>query len=264
MRKYREAFIIAFKTCTVYRFDTALQVFSGIARVLFAWLLWAAIYKGRNQVAGFTLDSMILYYLIQSFFAQMDNTGRIADELSSHIRAGTFSKFLVLPIRVQPYLFAQNLGSAAYMAFFSLAASILCLLVFPIKPEWTMLLLNFAKAAALLLLGRLFLSQLNFFLGILTLKYQDVWLFVMIKNNVLAFLAGTLVPLNLMPESVLKVMRLTPFYHATHLPAMLILNRASNEALNGMLVLALWIVLFFFLNNQTYAHLRTRYDGVGI
>jgi ABC-2 type transport system permease protein len=264
MKKYWEAMVIAFKTRTAYRFDTAMQVFSGVARVLFAWLLWAAIYKGRDQVAGFTLDTMILYYLIQSFFAQMDNTGRIAEELSSHIRAGTFSKFLVLPIKVQPYLFAQNLGGAAYMVFFSLAASTLSLLVFPVKPEWTMLPLNWVQAAALLLLGRVFLSQLNFFLGILTLKYQDIWLFLMIKNNVLAFLFGTLVPLTLMPEAVLNLMRLTPFYHATHLPAMLLLNRGGNEALTGMLVLVLWIALFYFLNKQTYAHLRTRYDGVGI
>ena len=264
MKKYREAFVIAFKTCTAYRFDTAMQISSGIARVLFAWLLWAAIYRGRDKVAGFTLDTMILYYLIQSFFAQMDNTGRIAEELSSHIRAGTFSKFLVLPIRVQPYLYAQNLGGAAYMVFFSVAASVLGLLLFPIKPEWTAVPLNWAKAAALLLLGRMFLSQMNFCLGILTLKYQDIWLFLMIKNNVLAFLAGTLVPLTLMPEAVLKVMRLTPFYHATHLPAMLLLGRDSSEALTGMLVLVLWITVFFFLNKQAYAHLRMRYDGVGI
>jgi ABC-2 type transport system permease protein len=264
MKKYREALVIAFKACIAYRFDTAMQVFSGVARVLFAWLLWAAIYKGRNQVAGFTLDTMILYYIIQSFFAQMDNTGRIAEELSSHIRAGTFSKFLVLPIKVQPYLLSQNLGSAAYTACFSIATSILCLLVFPIRPEWAMLPLNWAKAVALLLLGRLFLSQLNFFLGILTLKYQDIWLFLMIKSNVLAFLAGTLVPLTLMPEAVLKLMRLTPFYNATHLPAMLLLGLSGNEAPAGMLVLAIWIAFFFFLNKQTYAHLRTRYDGVGI
>lgn len=264
MKKYREAFVIAFKTRSTYRFDTAMQVFSGIARVLFAWLLWAAIYKGRYQVAGFTLDTMILYYLIQSFFAQMDNTGLIAEELSSHIRAGTFSKFLVLPIKVQPYLYAQNLGSAAYMAFFSVAASALSLLVFPIKPEWTMLPLNWAKAFVLLLLGRLFLAQMNFFLGVLTIKYQDIWLFLMIKNNIQAFLAGALVPLTLMPDAVLKALRLTPFYHATHLPAMLLLGRNNNEALTGMLVLILWIAIFMALNKYAYTHLRTRYDGVGI
>ena len=264
MKKYWEALVIAFKTRTAYRFDTAMQVLASVARVLFAWLLWSAIYKGRDQVADFTLDTMILYYLIQSFFAQMDNTGRIAEELGSHIRAGTFSKFLVLPIRVQPYMFAQSLGSAAYMAFFSVAASVLCLLIFPIRPEWTALPLNFIKAAALLILGRVFLSQLHFYLGILTFKYQDIWLFLMIKSNVLAFLTGVLVPLTLLPEAVLQVIRLTPFYYVAHLPAMLLLNREGGEALTGMLVITLWIAFFAFLNKQTYARLRTRYDGVGI
>ncbi len=264
MKKYWEALIIAFKTRAAYRFDTAMQVLASVARVLFAWLLWASIYKGRDQVAGFTLDTMILYYLIQSFFAQMDNTGRIAEELSSHIRAGTFSKFLVLPVRIQAYLSAQSLGSAAYMVFFSLAASALCLIAFPIRPEWAARPLDLLEAAALLVLGRVFLSQFHFFLGILTFKYQDIWLFLMIKSNVLAFLTGTLVPLTLMPEAVMLVMRLTPFYHAAHLPAMLLLGRGGGEAPTGMLVITLWIALFAFLNKQTYAHLRTRYDGVGI
>jgi ABC-2 type transport system permease protein len=116
----------------------------------------------------------------------------------------------------------------------------------------------------LLLLGRLFLAQMNFFLGVLTIKYQDIWLFLMIKNNVQAFLAGALVPLTLMPDAVLKALRLTPFYHATHLPAMLLLGRNSNEALTGMLVLILWIAIFMALNKYAYTHLRTRYDGVGI
>ena len=264
MKKYWGTFAISFKTRAAYRFDTAMQVFAGVARVLFAWLLWASIYKGRDQVAGFTLDTMILYYLIQSFFAQMDNTGRIAEELSSHIRAGTFSKFLVLPVRVQAYLLAQSLGSAAYMVFFSVASGALCLFIFPIRPEWAALPMDLIKAAALLALGRVFLSQFHFFLGVLTFKYQDIWLFLMIKSNVLAFLTGTLVPLTLMPEGVLQVLRLTPFYHAAHLPAMLLLGRGSNEALTGMLVIALWILFFLFLNKQTYARLRTRYDGVGI
>ncbi len=264
MKKYWRAFLTAFKTQTVYRFDTAMQVLSGVARVLFAWLLWSSIFQGRTEVAGFNLGTMLLYYLIQSFFAQMDNTGRIADELSSHIRAGTFSKFLVLPIKVQTYLFTQSLGGAVYMAVFSLGASLLCLFVFPIAHSISFQLANWAKAAALLLLSRIFLSQLHFYLGILTFRYQDIWLFLMIKNNLLAFLTGTLVPLTLIPEPYLVVLKLTPFYHAAHLPAMLLLGQGSGEALTGAAVLIVWIAAFFLLNKRTYAQLRMRYDGVGI
>lgn len=264
MSKYWEAFKIAFKTRSAYRFDMFMQVIGGVARVLFAWLLWSSIYKTRTEVAGFTLDTMILYYLIQSFFAQADNTGRIAEELSAQIRAGTFSKFLVLPMKVQSYLFAQSLGSAAYTVFFSLGASLICLVAFPLQHSFAFRLINWAQAAMLLVLGRVFLSQLHFYLGIMTFKYQDIWMFLMIKSNVLAFLSGTLVPLTLMPNGVLQVMRLTPFYHAAHLPAMLLIGQGGSEAITGMVVLAAWIILFYFLNKGTYAHLRIRYDGVGI
>jgi len=44
MKKYWEAAKVAFKTRTAYRFDTAMQVLASVARVLFAWILWSAIY----------------------------------------------------------------------------------------------------------------------------------------------------------------------------------------------------------------------------
>ena len=264
MKKYWEVFAVAFKTRTIYRFDIAMQIFGGVARVLFAWLLWSSIYKSRTEVAGFTLDTMILYYLIQSIFALLDNTGSIAEELSAQIRAGTFSKYLVLPVKVQPYLYMQSLGSAAYTVFFSLGASLICLALFPLQHGFDFHLESWLKAAALLILGRMLLSQLHFYLGIQTFKYQDIWMFLMIKSNVLAFLSGTLVPLNLMPNGVLQVLRLTPFYYAAHLPAMLLIGQGAEEILNGMLVLLAWIVLFYFVNKRNYSHLRLRYDGVGI
>ncbi len=264
MKKYWEAAKTAFKTRAAYRFDTAMQVFASLARVLFAWLLWTAIFQGRSTVAGFTLDTMLLYYLLQAFFAQMDNTGRIAEELSDYIRNGAFSKFLVLPVRVQGYLFAQSLGSAAYSLFFSLAAGAFCLLAVPFQPTVTRSFADFLQALALLLLGRVFLTQLNFYLGILTFRFQDIWLFLMIKSNLMAFLTGALVPLALLPGGVLSVLRLTPFYYTGYLPAMLILGRGGGEGIFGVLTLCAWIAFFFFLNKYMYVHLRTRYDGVGI
>lgn len=264
MKKYWEAACIAFKTRTAYRFDTAMQTLSGVARVLFAWLLWSALFQGHDQIMGFTLPAMLLYYLIQSVLVLLDNTEQIAKELGTSIRSGTFSKFLVLPVRVQPYLAAQSLGSAAYTAFFSLAAGALCLAVFPVRMALAPGINSLLLAAALLLLGRVFLSQLHFYLGILTFRYQDIWLFLMIKNNVLAFVTGALVPLALLPEPVLCALRLTPFYHVSYLPALLLMGMGGGEAAEGIMVLAAWNLLFFFLNRRTYGYLRTRYDGVGI
>lgn len=264
MKKYWEAARATFKTRAVYRFDTAMQVFASLARVLFAWLLWGAIFEGRGMVAGFTLDTMLLYYLLQSLFTQLDNTGRIAEELSGHIRDGAYSKFLVLPVRVQGYLFSQSLGSAAYSLFFSLAAGAFCLLAFPFRPAVSGAWPDYVQALALLLLGRVFLTQLHFYLGILTFRFQDIWIFLMIKSNLMAFLTGALVPLSLLPVGILAVLRLTPFYYTGYLPAMLLLGRGGGEGASGALTLCAWIALFFFLNKQAYAHLRARYDGVGI
>lgn len=59
-------------------------------------------------------------------------------------------------------------------------------------------------------------------------------------------------------------MRVLPFYYVTYLPSMLFTGRCRNEALRGVLVLALWCIFMELLNRRTYQKYRLRYDGVGI
>jgi ABC-2 type transport system permease protein len=106
--------------------------------------------------------------------------------------------------------------------------------------------------------------QLNYFLGLLTLKFQDIYLFLMIKNNLVAFIAGTLIPLALLPELVLQVMRFFPFYYCSYLPSMLLIGRNGEEIGYGLITLTVWVLIFMAINKLAYGRLRVRYDGVGI
>lgn len=57
-------------------------------------------------------------------------------------------------------------------------------------------------------LGMLFMVQLNYFLGLLTLKYQGIGTFLMIKSNLAALVMGSIIPLSLFPEVIVKIMQL--------------------------------------------------------
>ena len=116
----------------------------------------------------------------------------------------------------------------------------------------------------MVLLGLLFMVQLNFYLGILTLKYQEISTFLMIKNNLVALVTGTIVPLALFPETVVKLMRCLPFYYVTYLPSMLLTGRCREEAAPGLLILAVWCGALQLVIGITWKKYRKRYDGVGI
>ncbi len=264
MKKYLEISKINYKTQLAFRFDIAVNVLFTIAKVLFAYLLWKGIFAGRSLIAGFTFDAMLSYYIIHSFLTQLDMSDQISNEISTKIRAGTFSKYMVVPVNIQGYFMAQSAGASVFYLIFNLIAAFLWVFVFGINFTFTADPLMMVSALLLVFLGLIFMLQLNYLLGLLTLKFQDIYLFLIIKNNLLAFIAGTLIPLALLPEPVIQIMRYLPFYYVAYLPSMLLIGRNRGELGYGLVIMILWLLFFAVLNKITYERLRVRYDGVGI
>jgi len=264
MRKYFEIAKISFKSQLVWRFDVAMSALSVFVKILFAFILWGAIFGQKDTVSGFTFTSMLSYYLVSSLLSQLDLSGKISSEISGRIRDGTFSKFMVIPANTRAYFLAQTFGCASFYLIFDLLMAGVCVVAFHIHFSLTTDFVTILCAIFMVVLGLIFMAQLNYFLGILVLKFQDISLFLMIKDNIVALITGTMIPLTLLPAHFVSVMRIFPFYYVTYLPAMLLIGRNSGEALAGLMVLFIWVSLFLIINKLTYNQLRVRYDGVGI
>ena len=264
MRKYIEIAKLLFKAQIAYRFDVAMTVVLTVTKILFAYILWGAIFGKNETVAGFTFPMMLSYYIISSFLAQIEMSDGVSGEIGDRIRGGTFSKYMVIPANTQGYFIAQTFGGMAFYILFIFTATIVWIFVFGIKLTITSSFSLILAAVVMVILGLLFMIQLNYFLGILAFKFQDIGLFLMIKGNIVAFITGTLVPLVLLPSSVVSVMRFFPFYYVTYLPSMLLIGKNESEALVGIAVLAAWLLFFTILNKLAYNKLRIVFDGVGI
>jgi len=264
MKKYLEIAKISFMAQIAYRFDVAMSVLFTVTKILFAYILWGAI-SGRNEtVAGFTFPMMLSYYIISSFLSQIEMSEGVSGEVSSRVRDGSFSKYMVIPASIQGYFIAQTFGAMAFYLIFVLTATLAWVLLFPVGFVITSNVYLILMAAVMVILGLLFMIQLNYFLGILAFKFQDISIFLMIKGNIVSFVTGTLVPLALLPQGVVSVMRIFPFYYVTYLPSMLLIGKNSNEALTGVVTLAVWVGLFTLINRFAYNKIRIIYDGVGI
>lgn len=73
-----------------------------------------------------------------------------------------------------------------------------------------------------------------------------------------------MIPLVLLPQGIITILRFFPFYYVTYLPSMLFVGRNENEIGIGFVTLSLWVLLFIPINKLTYNRLRIKYDGVGI
>lgn len=264
MGKYIETAKVLFKAQLAYRFDTLLSIAFTVSKIILAFVLWGAIFRDRQLVAGLTFHGMISYYIISSFLSQLDQSSGTGRQISDEIRDGYFSKYMVRPMNIFGYFGAQTAGVSLYLLFFNLAAALAWVFIFRIELVFTAETTAVLGAGALIVLGLIFMMQLNFYIGIMAFKFLETGVFMMIKDNIIQFVTGALVPLAILPQSVLTVMQYFPFYYITYLPAMLLLGYNQNELSRGLVLLVIWNLGFALLNSLTYKRLRIKYDGVGI
>lgn len=264
MKKYLEIANAYMKAQLIWRTDTFVDVILAVAKILFAWILWSILFEGKEQIAGLGFQAMISYYIVSSYLFQLEKSAEISQQMTGMLRNGTFSKYMVIPVQTQGYFVAMEAGKIAFSAGIGLLTTVLWFYLFRIPfvltANWKVL----SCGIAMVVLGLLFMAELNYFLGILTLKFEEISTFLMIKDNFSAFVTGAVIPLALLPEWIIEGMRFLPFYYVTYLPSMLFIGKCEEEAVTGLLVLSVWCIVFFVLNQVTYEHYRIKYDGAGI
>lgn len=264
MSKYWEVSKTYMKTQLVWRADVIFNMIFTISKILFAYLLWGIVFQTKDQVGVFTFHGMLSYYIVGSFLFQLEMSGGISSEIHDRIRNGTFSKYMVIPVGIEWYFLAMEVGVVLFYLAFDFMAAVVWIFVFRIQfvfaAEWWVI----ACAVIMTVLGMFFMVQLNYLLGLLTLKYQGIGTFLMIKNNLVSLVTGSIVPLALFPEIVTDMMRVLPFYYVTYLPAMLLTGMCQNEAITGVAVIGCWCLVMQFLISIVWKKYVRNYDGVGI
>lgn len=264
MRKYWEVSKIYMKAQLAWRADVIFNMIFTITKILFAYLLWGIIFQDKDMVGQFTFHGMLSYYIISSFLSQLEMSEGISKEIHDRIRNGTFSKYMVIPVGIEKYFLAMEVGVVLFYIAFDFIAAAVWTFVFRIQLVFTKDLWVVVCALIMIVLGMYFMVQLNYFLGLLTLKYQGIGTFLMIKNNLVALITGSIVPLALFPEVVINIMRMLPFYYVTYLPTMLLTGLCQDEALYGVIVILCWCIVMQLLINVVWKKYIRKYDGVGI
>lgn len=265
MKKYLAVARILFKAQIVYRFDVAMTALATIGMMLFAWILWGAAFSGQEIIGGYTFQTMLSYYIVSSFLTSVEKSNGVCFEVAERIRGGSFSKYMVIPTNPQLHFLSQSLGASSYYALFSIIATVFCTLVFGVKLSISTDPAAIACALAMVLMGLVFMVCFRFFIGVLAFKFQDIGFFIYVQMGLISFLTGSIVPLDLLPDTVLYILRFLPFTHVIYTPAALItgqLNRA--DGLFSLMVLSCWMVAMLLINQTVYGRLRVKFDGVGV
>ena len=110
IKKYCEVAKINFKSCIIWRFDILANLLLTVTKIMFAYILWKAVFGENDVIGGFTFYSMLTYYVTGAFLSGADMSRKISSEICTRVISGTFSKYIIIPVNVQLYFMAQNFG----------------------------------------------------------------------------------------------------------------------------------------------------------
>jgi ABC-2 type transport system permease protein len=265
MRKYLEAFRLSNKMQIAWRFYVAMIMVSTAGQIIAAWIIWQVIFLQNTMVKGFGLGSMLSYYFISSILTSINFTHQISGEVSDLIRGGRFSGHMVIPINPLFYFGSKTAGESAFHLGFCVLIALVCAVLFQMNIAITRDPVRIILALALITIGFFFMACYHYTIGILAFKFLEIGFFLHVQAAIIAFATGSLVPLSLLPENALCILRFLPFTHVVFTPAMMLCGLADvGEGLFSLAVISSWVLIMFAVSQYAYRHLRVKYDGVGI
>jgi len=265
MKKYWHVISIGIQNTLTYRVNFLFRALFGLIPLFATISLWRTIFEGKEStVAGYTLGSMVSYYLIVTIVDALTAVNEDDWQIATDIKDGNISQFLLKPIDYLTYrLCLFGAGRMVYMVVAIVPVGLFILLqrhyfVWPADAAtWGWFLLSVVMTGLL----QFFLS---YTLALLAFWVLEVSTFIFIVFAFEYIAGGHLFPLDILPPALLRALHFTPFPYQLFFPVNIYLGRTTGDALyQGLLVQAGWVVAAYFLARFVWHRGITKYGAVG-
>src|SRR5687767_3246764 len=256
----------------VYRGDFALGTLMRFLPIVTQIFLWAAIFDavraatGQSDpvIAGYTYENFVAYYLLTMVSRAFSSMPGLASGIAQQIRNGEIKKFLIQPVNMIGFLFAQRL--AHKLVYYAVAAApfalvfYLCRGYFPGWPGATTMLAYMASLVMAFLIG-FFLEATIGMIGFWFLEVSSLLFVYMLFSF---FFSGHMFPLDMLPGVWGVLVDLLPLKYLAYFPAAVFLGKIQGTELAwGLAVQAAWVVCFMFTSHLAFQRGVRRYSAYG-
>jgi ABC-2 type transport system permease protein len=250
----------------VYRGDFALGTLMRFLPIVTQIFLWGAIFAANQQstIAGYSERDFIAYYLLTMVTRAFSSMPGLASGIARQIRDGEIKKFLVQPISMLGFLFAQRLSHK--LVYYTVAAApfalvfYLCRGYFPGWPDATTLAAFAASLVMAFLLG-FFLEATIGMIGFWFLEVSSLLFVYMLFNF---FFSGHMFPLDMLPGVWGVLVDLLPLKYLAYFPAAVFLGKIQGAELAwGLAIEAAWVLCFILTSHLAFERGVRRYSAFG-
>jgi len=224
--------------------------------------LWSSIYavNPQQEIQGYTLSRMIEYQFWILIFDLFIRSYFFSQNVSSDIRLGKISSFLIYPFSFLAYQFNLFLSDKVLQFVIALSCLILVLSLGWIDlPSFSRL----SKAFALILTVALYWFFIQMIIGFLSFWLDETWSLNVAIRFISAFFSGSILPLDFFPSFLSQILYWTPFPYLVYLPISLLMGE-DIDFLRCFVILCCWTFCFFLISKIIWKKGLKLYTAAGI
>ncbi len=225
-------------------------------------LLWLAIFKtaATAEIGGFNRESYLAYAVWAPFLGRITISWMYESMMVEEIASGTINTILTRPLSFYEYYLSQLLGYKLVTTVFSLLIPIAASLYFKLPVHLNRLF----PALILVLFYLILVHTMSFMISTLGFFLTRVRSFTLVKNLTLWLLSGELVPIDLMPEVLKKILLMLPFSSGVYIPLAYLTGRSdSHLLLQGYTNIAISLLIMCPLAYLFWRRGLQEYTGTG-
>lgn len=262
LRTYRPFTENAIKSHLAYKARFYLFIICRLFGVFITYFLWKTIYQNSASgvMGGLTQNQMITYIFMSYIASSIINIG-VCGDVGSNVVDGSIATYLIRPMDYRMSLIARALGSSIYHFFIP---SILVWIGLEVYRSCALGLAFTSLPNILLFLLSCMLSFLlyvlfDFCFGMLSFVTTYIWGMLIIRNALMAFLTGQLIPLTFFPEWLQRVFDFLPFSSMNYVPVMIYLGTFSTaEILFCIGRQILWVIIMYLMGSYLWRKVTKR------
>ena len=234
-----------------YRVNFIFFVLGDILRCFINYFLWHAVFTsgGAQTFMGFSETDMVVYIFI-SFLTGLIAYSDGAYAVGEEIRDGSIAMRMIKPIRFEFAFLFQELGERTMTAMLAFVPLLVGVEIYKFAVTGV---LGFNIWCFILYLVSLILSYLiNFYFnvcfGYSAFVLKNLWGSNFLKECIVGFLSGGIIPLAFMPAGIGFVLNLLPFASLNYIPVMIYLGMYDVPTILMSFGLQIfWLTFFIFL-----------------
>ncbi|MGT2934422.1 ABC transporter permease [Streptococcus castoreus] len=235
-----------------YRVNFFLYRLGDVMGAFVAFYLWKAVFDSSNHalINGFTLSDMTLY-IIMSFVTNLLTKSDSSFMIGEEVKDGSVIMRLLRPVHFAASYLFMEIGSH-WIILISVGFPFL-LVMSGVKVMAGLSFLQLLTTILLYLLSLLLAFLINFYFnicfGFSAFVFKNLWGSNLLKNSLVAFMSGSMIPLAFFPQLVALVLNFLPFSSLIYTPVMIVIGKYSlRQTFVALALQVFWLIVMASLS----------------